>query len=62
MPRIRAGLLMYRIMDSVAQILLAHRGGPFFRNKDDGAWSIPNSPSSCCGSPSCRESEPWQRR
>jgi len=32
---------MYRIRDGVAQVLLAHPGGPYFRNKDDGAWSIP---------------------
>jgi predicted NUDIX family NTP pyrophosphohydrolase len=23
------------------QVLLAHPGGPFFNNKDEGAWSIP---------------------
>lgn len=41
MPRISAGLLMYRIRDGALQVLLAHPGGPLFRNKDDGAWSIP---------------------
>lgn len=41
MPRFSAGLLMYRIHDGNLQMLLAHPGGPFFRNKDDGAWSIP---------------------
>jgi predicted NUDIX family NTP pyrophosphohydrolase len=41
MPRISAGLLMYRIKDGAIQVLLAHPGGPFFVNKDDGAWSIP---------------------
>jgi predicted NUDIX family NTP pyrophosphohydrolase len=41
MPRISAGLLMYRIKDGVVEVLLVHPGGPFFRNKDDGAWSIP---------------------
>lgn len=41
MPRLSAGLLMYRIQDGSLQVLLAHPGGPFFRNKDDGAWSIP---------------------
>jgi predicted NUDIX family NTP pyrophosphohydrolase len=38
-----AGLLMYRRRagpDALA-VLLAHPGGPFFRNKDDGAWSLP---------------------
>ena len=32
---------MYRIKDGVLQVLLAHPGGPYFVNKDDGAWSIP---------------------
>jgi predicted NUDIX family NTP pyrophosphohydrolase len=41
MPQISAGLLMYRTRDGKLQVLLAHPGGPFFKNKDDGAWSIP---------------------
>ena len=41
MPRISAGLLMYRIQEGVLEVLLAHPGGPFFCNKDEGAWSIP---------------------
>ena len=41
MPRISAGLLMYRIHDGQLQVLLVHPGAPFFKNKDDGAWSIP---------------------
>lgn len=32
---------MYRVKDGAIQVLLAHPGGPFFVNKDDGAWSIP---------------------
>jgi hypothetical protein len=32
---------MYRIEDGAIQVLLAHPGGPFFVNKDDGVWSIP---------------------
>jgi predicted NUDIX family NTP pyrophosphohydrolase len=41
MSRISAGLLMYRIRSGRAQVLLVHPGGPFFRKKDQGAWSIP---------------------
>ena len=41
MPRTIAGLLMYRIKDGALHVLLAHPGGPYFVNKDDGAWSIP---------------------
>lgn len=41
MPRVSAGLLMYRIQDGKLQVLLAHPGGPYFQNKDDGAWTVP---------------------
>ena len=41
MSRTSAGLLLYRICKNELQVLLAHPGGPFFRNKDDGHWSIP---------------------
>lgn len=37
---VSAGLLMYRIRDGSLQVLLAHPGGPFFQNKDEGVWSI----------------------
>lgn len=36
-----AGLLMYRIKNGQLEVLLAHPGGPYFKNKDVGAWSIP---------------------
>lgn len=32
---------MYRIQDGKMQVLLVHPGGPFFKNKDDGFWTIP---------------------
>jgi predicted NUDIX family NTP pyrophosphohydrolase len=41
MTRISAGLLMYRFTDGHLQVLLAHPGGPFFKKKDEGAWTIP---------------------
>ena len=36
-----AGLLMYRRAGGKLQVLLAHPGGPFWRAKDDGAWTLP---------------------
>jgi predicted NUDIX family NTP pyrophosphohydrolase len=37
-----AGLLMYRRTDDGSlEVLLAHPGGPFWRGKDEGAWTIP---------------------
>lgn len=41
MPKLSAGVLLYRIRDGVVEALLAHPGGPFWARKDDGAWSIP---------------------
>lgn len=32
---------MYRVVGVGAEILLVHPGGPFWRNRDDGAWTIP---------------------
>ena len=32
---------MYRIQDGKLQVLLAHPGGPLFKNKDEDAWTIP---------------------
>src|SRR5437773_1662282 len=39
--KVSAGLLMYRRRAGALQVLLVHPGGPFFRHKDEGAWSIP---------------------
>jgi predicted NUDIX family NTP pyrophosphohydrolase len=36
-----AGLILYRVNGSVVEVLLAHPGGPFWRRRDDGAWTIP---------------------
>src|SRR3954454_25132967 len=36
-----AGILAYRKGDRGLEVLLVHPGGPFWRNKDRGAWSIP---------------------
>jgi len=41
MSKQSAGILLYRIRDNRTQVFLVHPGGPFFRNKDDGSWSIP---------------------
>lgn len=32
---------MYRIRDGNLQVFLAHPGGPLFRKKDEGHWTIP---------------------
>jgi predicted NUDIX family NTP pyrophosphohydrolase len=40
MPKLSAGLLLYRVHDGVVEVLIGHPGGPFWARKDDGAWSI----------------------
>lgn len=41
MPKLSAGVLLYRAYDGVVEVLIAHPGGPFWARKDDGVWSIP---------------------
>jgi predicted NUDIX family NTP pyrophosphohydrolase len=36
-----AGLLMYRLGPEGPECFLVHPGGPYFRRKDHGVWSIP---------------------
>jgi predicted NUDIX family NTP pyrophosphohydrolase len=41
MAKQSAGLLVYRKRDGNIEVLLVHPGGPFWKNKDSSAWSIP---------------------
>ncbi len=41
MPKLSAGILMFRKRDPRLEVFLVHPGGPFWRRKDTGAWSIP---------------------
>ncbi|ATE66137.1 NUDIX domain-containing protein [Rhizorhabdus dicambivorans] len=36
-----AGLLIWRVCEGAMEVLLVHPGGPYWRNKDAGAWQIP---------------------
>lgn len=36
-----AGILLYRLTSQEPEIFLVHPGGPFWKNKDAGAWTIP---------------------
>ena len=38
---VSAGLLLYRRTRGALEIFLAHPGGPFWANRDAGAWTIP---------------------
>jgi predicted NUDIX family NTP pyrophosphohydrolase len=41
MPKQSAGILLYRNKATRLEMFLVHPGGPFFKNKDEGVWSIP---------------------
>lgn len=41
MPKVSAGLLLYRRKAGILQVFLVHPGGPLWSKKDVGAWSIP---------------------
>ncbi len=36
-----AGLLIYRFREDTLEVFLVHSGGPFWKNKDLAAWSVP---------------------
>jgi predicted NUDIX family NTP pyrophosphohydrolase len=41
MPKESAGLLLHRRRNGALEVLLVHPGGPFWANRDLGAWTIP---------------------
>ena len=41
MAKLSAGLLVYRLGAERYEVFLVHPGGPFWRTRDVGAWSIP---------------------
>lgn len=41
MPKLSAGILLYRQNDQKLEVLLVHPGGPFWAKKDIGSWSVP---------------------
>jgi len=41
MAKRSAGLLLYRMKNNSLEVFLVHPGGPFWKNKDKGVWSVP---------------------
>src|SRR5437868_6461594 len=41
MAQVSAGILLFRRRPIGLEVLLVHPGGPFWKNKDAGVWSIP---------------------
>ena len=40
-PPLSAGILLFRRHSGLVEVLLVKPGGPYWRNKDAGAWMIP---------------------
>jgi predicted NUDIX family NTP pyrophosphohydrolase len=40
MPKRSAGILPFRRSNNGLEVLLVHPGGPFWRRRDEGAWSL----------------------
>jgi predicted NUDIX family NTP pyrophosphohydrolase len=38
---VSAGLLLFRRASGLLEVFLAHPGGPFWRDRDAGAWTLP---------------------
>src|SRR5262249_37170304 len=41
MPKLSAGLLLYRHVGDGVEVLVAHPGGPLWARRASGAWSLP---------------------
>ncbi|MEO5965213.1 MAG: NUDIX domain-containing protein [Candidatus Limnocylindrales bacterium] len=41
MPKLSAGLLLFRRVDDEVEVLVAHPGGPIWARRDTGSWSLP---------------------
>lgn len=39
--RVSGGILLYRQAAAGLEVLLAHPGGPYFRDRDEGHWTVP---------------------
>ncbi len=60
MPRLSAGIVLYRSTSGYPEVLLGHMGGPFWERKDAGAWTIPKGEYDAGQDPftaACREFE-----
>jgi predicted NUDIX family NTP pyrophosphohydrolase len=59
-PNVSAGLLLFRRLAGELELFLAHPGGPFWRDRDAGAWTIHKgivNPGEALLDAACREFE-----
>lgn len=40
MPKVSAGIILFRNLNTDPEFFIVHPGGPFWKNKDEGAWTI----------------------
>src|SRR3954469_19049106 len=55
---VSAGLLLFRRTSGALEVFLVHPGGPFWKHRDAGAWSIPKGEIAANEEPlaaACRE-------
>ena len=36
-----AGIVLYRLQNNYLEVFLVHPGGPYWKDREEGAWSIP---------------------
>jgi len=53
MPKLSAGILLYKQTNSKLEVFLVHPGGPFWAKKDESSWSVPKGEY-------LENEEPWQ--
>jgi len=41
MAKQSSGILLYRVTNTALEVFLVHPGGPYWKNKDAGSWTIP---------------------
>src|SRR3954449_10116268 len=57
-----AGILLFCLGGNEVEVLLAHPGGPFWRHKDHGSWTIPKGLIDPGGAPLPQPSANSQKR
>lgn len=40
MPKVSAGIILFRNLNTNPEFFIVHNGGPFWANKDEGSWTI----------------------
>lgn len=60
MRKTSAGILLFKRIAGDVFVLLAHPGGPFWKSRDDGAWTIPKGELDAAEAPSAAARREFQ--